>query len=970
MDRARWRRIDEVFAAALEQPVERRAELLDRTCGDDADLRSEVESLLAHHRDDAFLASSATTEVGRVLVATRPAPLVGERLGRFEVLAALGAGGMGEVYLARDPKLERRVALKLLAPHLANDPERIRRFRREALAVSALNHPNILTVHEIVEADGCELLVSELVEGVTLRERLRRGPLPPATAVELVAQIARGLAAAHAVGIVHRDVKPENVMIREDGLVKLLDFGLAKSPGARDGPDLAHSPTQVVTGSGVILGTASYMSPEQARGEPAGAQSDIWALGCVLYEALTGRQAFPGATSSDVLAAILAREPDWEALPADTPRLVRSVLRRCLQKDREQRLHAVADARLELEEALREPATAGAMGEGSRSRGWPRALAGSAAAAGMVVLTLVAWQLARSAARSPQLHGRFQLQPPPGIALVGGSEPTLAIAPDGRSVAFVGEGSIARQLFIRRIEELAAEAIPGTEDATGPFFSPDGRWLAFHARGAVRKVPITGGEPLVVCDAPHLRGASWGDDGSIVFSTGEGLLRVPAAGGKPEAITLPGSARSDRWPHHLPGGHAVLFLRYSGMGEGNNEIVVRSLVTGKERTLLRGGTYPRHAQGQLVFSRLGTLYAAPFDSERLELDGEPRPVLDDVEFSRGSGSVLFDLARSGSLVWSPGSSRLRDAELVRVDRRGRISALAERQAPYGDQVFPSPDGRRIGVFIRSSLEEADLWICELTAKRWTRLTADGKAWAWGLWSPDGRWIFYSALVQGIPKIFRIAADGGSPPEQVTTGTSWDYADSMTPDGNTLMLQRGLRAGDLDLATVDLRADRTPRPFVATPMVENQSELSRDGRWVLYNANYEGTVEVYARPFPGPGAQVRVSSGGGSRPRWSPRGDEIFYRCPDPGSPQLRAGTDLPSHAATESLCAAAVQTGARLTVSPPRRLFTFEQRLAAQYTVSPDGSSFYMVRSPPEARSERRLIYAPSWIEELATVPR
>jgi Tol biopolymer transport system component len=960
-DRARWQRVDQIFAAALEQPAERRSDFLAHACGADAELRREVESLLVHAREDGFLGVPATAEARRLLADTLPEPLAGQRLGRFEVLAKLGAGGMGEVYLAHDPKLERRVALKLLPGHLAADPDRIRRFRREALAVSALNHPNILTVHEVVEAEGREVLVSELVEGVTLRERLRNGPLPIATALDLAVQIARGLAAAHGVGIVHRDVKPENVMIRDDGLVKLLDFGIAKSP-VSGAVDLTHSPTRVATATGMILGTASYMSPEQARGETAGRQADIWALGCVLYEALTGRQAFPGPTVSDVLAAILTREPDWDALPAEAPSLARAVLRRCLQKSPEQRLHDVADVRLELEEAMREPAVADRAAGGSAGQRLPRTLGWIATAAGVAAVVLGAWHLTRAQAPVRMLSGRFQLLPPAGVELVAGGNPTLAISPDGRSVAFTGSPpGAAPQLFLRTVSELGARPVLGTEGADTPFFSPDGRWLAFHSRGALRKAPIGGGQPLVICEAPVLRGASWGEGGTIVFSNGTAMLRVSAAGGQPQPLTADhrgARERRDRWPQHLPGGRDVLFLDYGGVGEANHRIAVLSLATRQERTLLRAGTYPRYAAGQLVFSRLGTLYAASFDPERLELAGEPRPVLDDIGYHSSSSVARFDLSPGGSLVFSPGSPRLRDAELVRVDRQGRISPLVERKAAYGTEIFSSPEGRHLGVFISSSIEESDLWTFELARRRWTRLTSHGKAWGRGLWSHDGRWIFFSMLVQGDPKIFRIAADGGGPVDQLTTGASWDFPAAMTPDGRLLLLERS-PAGDIDLLTVDLDGDRVPRPYVATPMVESESTFSPDGRWVIFTANYEGSNQIYARPFPGPGTQVRVSTEGGRLSRWSARGeDEIFYRCPRPGA------------AGAEDLCAVTVQAGRQMSVNPPRRLFSLDPALGDAFNVSHDGAAFYMVRFAPEAATERRIVYAPSWIDELTTTPR
>lgn len=608
------------------------------------------------------------------------------------------------------------------------------------------------------------------------------------------------------------------------------------------------------------------------------------------------------------------------------------------------------------ERAPRDPAVARATGEGGRGGRW-WTLAWSAAAAGVAVLAVLAWQLARAERPRPSQHGRFEFQPPPGVALATGGGAMLAISPDGRSVAFLGErADIGSRLYLRAVEGLGARAIPGTEGATDPTFSPDGRWLAFHSRGALRKVAVAGGEPQVICEVPHLRGASWGEDGTIVFSGGAGLRRVAAAGGSPQAFTGGhGPEKSERWPRHLPGGRAVVFVRYGGLGEANHEIVVRSLATGEERVVARGGTYPRYAAGQLVFSRQGTLYAARFDAERLELAGQPRPVLHDVS-AHANGAVAFDLSPAGSLVFSPGWPRLFEAELVRLDRLGKVSLVAERTAAYGELLFPSPDGRMLAVFIRSSGEEADLWTYELSAGRWTRLTADGKALAdgvCGVWSHDGRWIFFARIVEGTPTIVRIAVDGGSPLEPLTTGPGWDGPAAITPDGRLLLFTRSAKAGDADLLTLDL-GDRAQRPFVATAKFESYGDLSPDGRWAAYAVYSGGSSEIYARPYPGPGVPVRVSTSGGTRPRWSARGDEIFYRCP-----QAEDGRD--------SVCVATVQTGERLTVAPPRALFGLDTRLPGTFTVSPDGTSFYMVRYPPELLTARRIAYAPSWIDELAT---
>jgi len=882
--------------------------------------------------------------------------MIGRTIGRYEVVEKLGAGGMGEVYRARDPKLGRDVAIKVLPDEVAADRDRLARFAREARAVAALTHGNVAAIHGVEEADGRTVLVLEYVDGETLADRLARGPLPVAEAVDAARQIASGLEAAHAVGVIHRDLKPGNVMLTRQDEVKILDFGLAKVPAETGDTASTESPTltAVATRAGAILGTAPYMSPEQARGKAVDKQTDIWAFGCILFECLTGSRTFGGDTLADTLGAVLSQEPDWSRLPPATPRGVRRLLRRCLEKKPSQRLHDIADARIELEEATERPA--GVSRETPVERRWPgwarRAAWGLGILVAVAATVLVTWRVARPGTSQPLPRGRFQLEPP-GLDVVVSHAPesTLAVSPDGRWVAFRAWGpGVEPRLYVRAIDELEARSVEGTEGGVNPFFSPDSRWLAFHSRGALRRVPLGGGEPLTICETPRVRGASWGEDGTILFSAVEGLLRVPVTGGDPTVVTV---AEADdwlvhhNWPHFLPGGRAAVFTVHRGMME-EHEITALSLDTGAQR-VLASGTHPRYAEGRLVFGRRGALYAAPFDPETLALTGEPRMVLDDVYYYRGSALVAYDLSRTGSLVFTPGAARAAENELVRVDRQGRVTPLLERRAWY-DGFDVHTDGR-IVVTLLSAVEEADLWLYEPDRGSWTRLTSTGKATGDLALSPDGRWVAFSAVHRGAPKVFRIPIDGSAAPERLTDGP-WDQPVSISRDGRVLLFQRASGPAGWNILTVELDGDRTTSPFGSPAANEALGTFSPDGRWIAYESTDEGAVDIYARPYPGPGPRVRISTDGGRAPRWSPSG-EIVYRCGAPGS---------------KSICAAPVRTGPRLSVDPSRRLFELGflgSAWANRFTISADGRYLYFVKFPPEVTIKRRIVYVPRWTDEL-----
>ena len=767
MDAARWRRVDELFAAALERPAAERRALLARESGDDDELRREVESLLAHHRDDDFLEDPACEEAVRLLArgdgeageadAVEAEDLGGRRLGRFEVVEKIGAGGMGAVYLAVDPDLERRVAVKLLPAHLAGDAERIRRFRREVLAVSALNHPNILTVHEVAQVEGRELLVSELVDGVTLRRHLGAGPLPPTEALGLALQVARGLEAAHHAGIVHRDVKPENLMLRADGLVKLLDFGIAtnrRAPAAGeaaagDGGGELSAPS--LTGEGVVLGTASYLSPERARGEPAGEQSDVWGLGCVLYECLAGGAAFPGTVTAEVVAAVLTRQPDWEALPAATSPAVRRLLRRCLEKDPARRLHAMADVRLELEEILdghSEPAgAADGRGDAGRRLSWTAAVAGALVLAVVTAVGLGGLDLWRTVERPPP-RLRFEIPHPPEGRFGSSVESTgIAFSPDGTRLGFVvfgADGSSA--IWVHVLADLAAHPVKGTEEARTLFWSPDGGSIGFVADGKLKRVAVGGGQPVVLCDVDTGGpvSGSWGRD-AILFASAQSevLYRISPDGGKTSVALRADAARGETrvaWPWFLPDGERFLYLAFQARG-------------GAELRLAGPGTAPRTvapissrvelvAPGYAVFAREGALLAQRFDAERAVLTGAAVPISPAVRSFASTGAATFATAWSGTVALAAQESVDR---LFLFDPAGKALGSVGEAMSGAYSIAASPDGQRAIVERqRPALDTLDLWMLDLDRGLADRLTDEPGTEAFAQWWPDGRSIVYSA----------------------------------------------------------------------------------------------------------------------------------------------------------------------------------------------------------------------------------
>ena len=822
----------------------------------------------------------------------------GTRLGVYEVTAKIGEGGMGEVYRARDTTLDRDVALKVLPEEFTSDPDRLVRFEREARVLASLNHTNIGHIYGLEEAEDTRALVLELVEGPTLADRIAQGAMPSDDALPIARQIAEALEAAHEQGVIHRDLKPANIKVRDDGTVKVLDFGLAKAlePGGSQ-PDVSQSPTLSLTAAatqmGTIIGTAAYMAPEQARGEAADRRADIWAFGVVLYEMLTGRRPFEGRTLSDTLASVLARDPDLDALPTGTPAAVRRLLTRCIEKDPKRRLRDVAEGMLQLEEGLSaesEPGAADALSpQMAPLRLWQRPASVLALAATMLLVGgLAVWGLLRP---EPVPAGlvRFTIVPPTEAALdMLGLGQDLTLSPDGSLLVYKGVSDTGRpQLYVRRIDDLEPVPLRGSDGAVNPFMSPDGQWVGFtdpRAPGRLQRVSTLGGTPLVVVESPSsVWGATWGQDDTIVFGTDEGLFRVPVGGGQPEALTIPDGAQDEtghNWPSVIPDRNALVFSIRSGRSDpvANSQLAALDLGSGEVTRLGLAGVSPRYAfTGHLVYAAEdGSVRAVPFDAASLEVTGSPVPLIDGVRV-KASGAADFSLSDDGRLVFVTGAGGVRRS-LVWVDRQGQEEPIG---APPGAYLYPrlSPDGTRLLVDSRD--DNDDIWLWDLTRGGLTGLALTAESNRFGIWTPDNQIVFSSARDGEGQNLYRMSADGTGPVERLSDGPSTHWPNSVARDGSALTFwQPGGDSSDINLLRLD---DGPPRiePLLATEFNELNGEISPDGAWLAYESDESGRSEIYVRPFPdvGSGRSPVVSTGGGQRPLWGPQGRELFYQTP-------------------------------------------------------------------------------------------
>jgi eukaryotic-like serine/threonine-protein kinase len=838
----------------------------------------------------------------------------GTRLGPYEILAPLGAGGMGEVYRAKDTKLDREVAIKVLPAALAQDPERLARFEREAKVLASLNHPNIATIHGVEESGGVRALVMELVPGESLQ-----GPLPLETALNYAKQIADALEAAHEKNIIHRDLKPANIMITPAGVVKVLDFGLASVLNRdREEADPANSPTLTVspTRAGMILGTAGYMSPEQARGKAVDKRADIWAFGVVLYESITGRRLFEGETVSDILAHVLTKEPDWEQVPAR----VRRLLEACLQKDPKQRLQAIGDWRLLL------------------TNEQPQVIAPSRSRLGWIVATVVFALIAATLGwmhfgprPTDDLVLRLHIEPPEGGEFSnGGTNRGVALSPDGKTAAYIVKSNGKNQLWVRPLNDTTARVIPGTEDAGFPFWSPDSKFIAFPAGGKLQRVDLAGGAPLTICRGSLIRGGTWTSDGQIIFGTfTDGLFRVSASGGTPSSLKLLGT-----WPQALPNGHFLYFV--AGAKAGNNGVYAVSLAKPSEPVkLLSSDTSALYApgangKGYLLWLRGTTLLAQELDSASLRLVGESHPVADPVA---GFLDMVNASASSNGLLLYLAANPLQ--QFTWVDRAGKRLATIGEPLEIGPFRL-SPDGRRI-LIGRATGAGTDLWLMEVERGVTRRLSFTGAAYP--VWSPNGRTVLYSTI--GPRGLYSKALNGGGAEQSLRQSPNLQVPTDWSRDERFALFYE-ITAKQRELWVLPLMpegrpaANENPKRYAGGQFNTRLGRFSPDNRWVAYESDESGRYDVYVDSFPEPHSKVQISTAGGSMPAWGPDGRELFYASPDNmlTSVSLKAGADS-------------------IEPSTPRELFPlpiYDPGLYS-YDVAPDGQRF-LIPGPAQQAPE------------------
>jgi len=867
----------------------------------------------------------------------------GTRLGAYEILSLIGSGGMGEVYRARDSRLNRDVAIKVLPADVAADHDRLARFEREAQVLASLNHPNIAHVHGVDDSSGTPALVMELVEGPTLADRIANGPIPLDEALPIAEQIAEALEAAHEHGIIHRDLKPANIKVRPDDTVKVLDFGLAKAleamPAAGSATMSPTITTPAMTRVGMILGTAAYMAPEQARGRTIDKRADIWAFGCVLYEMLTGRHAFDGDDVSTMLAAVLKSDPDWQLLPADTPAGLRRLLVRCLNKDPKDRLQAMGDARIEIRDLVTgtpEPSTT--TPTMAASSVWRRAMPLAAVALISVALTgAIVWFAGRSTVAQPRLS-RLHITPPSAAAIsLNSVGRDIAITPDGSRIVYLGANGTT--LFVRPLDRLEPISLARGEALRDPFVSPDGQWVGFFdGPQTLKKVAITGGPAVLVAalDANE-RGATWAPDGTIIFATlsgTTGLRRISADGGEPAVLTRPDRARGEanhQWPELLPSGRAVLYtVTATAGGLDADSIEVLDVRSGRSTIVLRGGSGAQYApSGQLVYAAAGTLRAIGFDVARLSVVGPSVAIVPDV-LTSPLGALEAGLARDGTLVYVTGGAGSLARTLVWVDREGRETPTG---APPHLYLYPriSPDGTRVAVSVTE--RDNNIWVWDSAAALLRRITSGSGVSAGPVWTSDGRRIVFVSNREGAQNLFSQAADGTGTVDRLADSPNTQAPTAITRDG-ILMFTEWFPTTGADVMALPLSSPHQGHPLVQTRFNERNGTVSPDARWLAYEADDTGAFEIHVRPYPDVNSgNWQISTSGGTQPVWGPKGQELFYVAPD------------------GALMRVAVSGGAAWAAGAPMKLL--ESRYVTRttglyqryYDIAPDGKRFLMLKA-------------------------
>jgi serine/threonine protein kinase/Tol biopolymer transport system component len=973
-DPARWRRLESVVHAALARPAEERAAFLIEACADDGDLRREAASLL--ERDggtDAFLGTPLDALAAGAIGDARdrrPALTAGQTLAHYRIINAIGAGGMGQVYAAEDTRLDRHVAIKILPPELGDDADRRARFTREAKAVAALNHPNIVTVYAVEEADGLHFITMELVRGRTLAELLPRHGFALDKFLEIAIPLTDALAAAHQHGITHRDVKPTNVMVTDDGRVKVLDFGLAKAQldvWNRDGTLALRSATE----DGHIVGTPAYMSPEQAEGKKVDARSDIFSLGIVLYELLTGQWPFAGDSATARLSSILHDTPrPLSELKSGVPRRLARVVQRCLEKNPVDRYQSAIDLRHELQEIQGQDDSldVAAISSSPSPLDWRRALPIGAALVigGLVVGSTTAWRT-----RSPEQRAlnRFSHTLPAENVFRNNGRPVFALSPDGRAFVY----NTISGLYLREMGALEARLIPGTEaPLMNPFFSPDGQSIAYFD-GRLKRISVTGGAPTVICEAAAPFGASWGADNFILFGQPAGIMRVSADGGTPELVIKANEGEVLYGPQLLPGGDWVLFSATRASGEtrwDHADIAVQSMATGTRSIVLAGGSDARYlSSGHLTFARANVLLAVEFDVARRSVRGTPVSVLQRLARagnpSLQTAAANYAVADDGTLVYIHSSSariggpRL-PGTLVWVDRAGHEEELGTPPCLY-DYPHLSPDGTRVAVTCRDGGEDVHVW--DVARRTLARFTYDQEVDVASVWTHDGkRLVWASGHDGGRLNLYWQASDGSGTPERLIESQNVQRPLGISPDGEQLLMAEGAFSdAPQDLALLNLR-NRAASSLTRTPYSELSGAISPDGKWLAYESDESRQREVWVRPFPAvdQGGRWLVSRAGGTQPLWARNGKELFYIAADGAlmAVPISAGNQRGSFTA-----------GIPSRVIPPGEYRARTTNMVGRtYDVSPDGTRFLRIKTTGSATMPdgvRSIVVVQNWVQEL-----
>lgn len=889
----------------------------------------------------------------------------GTKLGRYEIRSKIGEGGMGEVYRAFDPKIGREVAIKVLPEALTNDRERLARFEQEAQAAGSLNHPNILSIFDIDTHEDAPYLVSELLDGVTLREKLDDGPVSQRISVQYAEHIANGLAAAHEKGIIHRDLKPENIFITNDERMKILDFGLAKltQVGGNDNVS-ADAPTRKIkTDPGMVMGTIGYMSPEQVRGVAVDHRSDLFSLGTILYEMLTGTPAFRGETGIETLNAILKEDPpEFAAVSARsvTPSL-ESVVRHCLEKRPERRFQSASDVAFALGALSGSSGSAPTVIAHIPARKFDRERLPWIAAAVFLLASLALLPFAIGYLNQPKRESsavvRYDVSAPAKTALNLIRWPSVAISPDGSALAFVASSDGISRLYVRRRDDPEVKLLPGTEGASGPSFSPDGKWLAFVSDFTLKKASLDGSVTALV-KGNDTRGLSWAGNDSIIYTphVSESLYQISANGGEPRQVSKLDESkreRTHRWPQVLPGAKAVLFtvgtLNSPDDYESSNiEAVV--LATGERRVLLQGASMARYSPtGHLVFARGGSLFAVGFDPDTLTTHGTPFTVLQGVAGDQTTGMAHFSISDDGTLAYIPGSPGANLRQLVWADRGGNSQPVNIQAAQYND-IRVSPDGSRVALLIGSS-GSGDVWVYDIARETSTRLTFDTVN-ASPVWSSDSKSVFYTAIDPAGTKstVLRKPADGSREAEVVASLASTAYIKAIQPDGSTAIIDYQVNTNRGNIVQLRLEQEGQMSPMVSTQFHEYGAALSPDGRWMAYQSNESGRPEIYVRDLSEAGGRWQISTAGGEEPRWSPDARELYFR-----------NNDL--------FMSVAIQNHPAFQAATPENLFggiyNLRSNTSVSYDVDPKGNRFLMIRPAGDITAPAQVRVVLNWFDEL-----